>query len=108
MIRRVRDAWPLGVAVVDGESMLPTLRPGDVVVVRRRPRRVRVGDLVVVELPGRPLGVKRVVHRVAEGWWVEGDNQSASTDSWDFGAVSTAAVRGRVVWVYRSPRRRAS
>ncbi len=108
MIRRLRDAWPLRLALVAGESMTPALRPGDVVVVRRRGRPVQAGDVVVVELPGRPLGVKRVAHRVEDGWWVEGDNQAASTDSWDFGAVPATAIRGRVVWVYRSPRRSAS
>ncbi len=108
MLRALCDAWPVGLALVHGESMAPALRPGDVVVVRRRPRRVEVGDVVVVELPGRPLGVKRLAHRVPEGWWVEGDNQAASTDSWDFGAVPASAIRGRVVRVYRSPRRSAS
>ena len=108
MIRRLREAWPLRLALVQGESMAPALRAGDVVVVRRTRRRVHVGDVVVVELPGRPLGVKRLVHRVDDGWWVEGDNQAASTDSWDFGAVPATAIRGRVVWVYRPPRRSAS
>ncbi len=108
MLRRLRAAWPFGLALVSGDSMAPALRPGDLVVVRRTGRRVQVGDVVVVQLPGRPLGVKRLVHRVDDGWWVEGDNQAASTDSWDFGAVPATAVRGRVVRVYRPRRRSAS
>ncbi|WP_412543952.1 signal peptidase I [Longispora sp. K20-0274] len=56
---------------VEGFSMAPTLRPGDRVVVRRRPvGRVRRGDVVVLEPPepARSLGpdgpswnIKRVV-----------------------------------------------
>ena len=40
------------VVVVDGPSMEPTLCSGDRVLVRRRPARVSVGDVVVVEGPG--------------------------------------------------------
>nr|WP_323373518.1 signal peptidase I [Plantactinospora alkalitolerans] len=44
------------VVTVSGESMLPTLRPGDRVLVRRVPlRRVRRGQLVVIESPARGL-----------------------------------------------------
>ena len=90
---------PFGRLAVTGTSMLPTLAPGDFLVVRWR-ARVRRGDLVVVRLPGRPLGVKRVVRVVAEGWWVEGDNPEASTDSRALGPVSPDAVLGRVVLRY--------
>lgn len=84
--------------------MSPTLRPGDCLLVRCG-GPVRPGDLVVVTLPGRPLGIKRAVRRVADGWWIEGDNPGASTDSRHFGPVSESAVRARVVWRYWPLRR---
>lgn len=71
-------------AEVRGRSMLPTLRPGDRVWVRRG-RRPRAGDLVVVRLPDRPLAVKRAGVHDGSGWWVESDNPAEGTDSWTLG-----------------------
>lgn len=85
--------------------MAPTLQPGDQILVRYG-GRTRIGDLVVVELPGRPLGVKRLVRRTANGWWIEGD-AVGSTDSRTFGSVPDAAVLGRVRWRYWPPVRRS-
>ena len=91
----------LGRAAVTGRSMLPTLRPGDEVLVRWG-GRVRPGRLVVVRLPDRPLAVKRAGVRDAQGWWVESDNPAEGTDSWTLGQpVPDADVLGVVVWRYR-------
>lgn len=48
--------------IVDGESMLPTLRPGDFVV-GIRPLRISIGDVVAFEHPTRSAFwlIKRVV-----------------------------------------------
>ncbi|HEX2316574.1 MAG TPA: nickel-type superoxide dismutase maturation protease [Thermomonospora sp.] len=97
------------VVEVTGDSMLPTLRPGDLLVVRRGGRPVRAGDVVVArhpDDPGRPI-VKRAVHREGDGWWLESDNQRAPgrQDSWDFGAVPDRLVLGRVVARYWPPSR---
>ncbi len=66
------------VAVVEGPSMTPTFRPGDRVLVRRRAgRRLRTGEVALVDLPESlrpiPAGVsradslrnRRVIKRVA-------------------------------------------
>ncbi len=86
---------------VEGESMLPALRSGDWLWVRRG-ARVRPGDLVVARLPSDPrtLIVKRARWRDGDDWWLESDNQRASgrRDSWDFGPVP---VTGRVILRYR-------
>ncbi len=90
--------------------MLPTLRPGDCLLVR--PGGVRVGDVVVARFVARPdlLVVKRAVRRVGGLWDVEGDNPAASDDSRRYGP---AQVLGRVVLRYwplppgRVPRRPA-
>ncbi len=85
---------PLFTALVREPSMVPALRDGDAVLVRRG-GRCRPGDVVVVRFPGHDgLFVKRAVRPVPGGWWVEGDNAAASADSRRFGP---AQVVGRVL-----------
>jgi phage repressor protein C with HTH and peptisase S24 domain len=76
--------------------MEPTLYDGDqlLVVYGMAPK---VGRLAVVELPDRPLSVKRVTRRVEGGWWVERDNPAEGVDSWLVGAIAPEAVRARVL-----------
>jgi nickel-type superoxide dismutase maturation protease len=91
---------------VVGDSMLPTLLPGDrLLVVARRPRR---GDLVAVPDPREHsrLLIKRVVDvSAAGGVVVRGDNPAASTDSRDFGPVPASSVAGVAVYRYGPPAR---
>jgi phage repressor protein C with HTH and peptisase S24 domain len=81
--------------LVEGPSMLPTLRPGDALLVRRG-AVARPGDVVVARFVARPdlLVVKRAVRAVEGGWWVESDNPAVADDSRRYGA---AQVLGRVV-----------
>jgi nickel-type superoxide dismutase maturation protease len=103
---------------VAGDSMAPTLAPGDRVLAAAA-RALRPGEVVVLEHPDRPgLEVVKRVTRVAgdpapdgrvlgpDEIWVEGDNLESSTDSRHFGAVSRGRVRGRVLLVYWPPARR--
>jgi phage repressor protein C with HTH and peptisase S24 domain len=80
---------------VSGPSMVPTLKHGDVVIVRHG-ARVRAGDLVIARfrsMPGR-LVVKRAVWPVDGGWWLSSDNLSVRGDSEVYGV---ADVHARVV-----------
>jgi hypothetical protein len=89
----------VGTVVVEGRSMLPTLRPGDRLLVGYD-HPVRDGDVVVVRLPdGAGLGVKRALRHDDDGWWVERDNPAEGADSWLWGsAVADADVLGVVRW----------
>ena len=81
---------------VSGPSMVPTLRNGDLLLVRRG-ARVRGGDVVLAsfrDLPGRYV-VKRAVHPADGGWWLASDNPFAGGDSAAHGAGDVVA---RVVW----------
>lgn len=83
---------------VSGPSMVPTLRDGDVLLVRRGERTVRPGDVVLArfrDLPDR-LVVKRAVRPVDGGWWLASDNPFVRGDSEQHGA---ADVVGRVTHV---------
>ena len=86
--------------------MVPTLRHGDALLVRRGPR-ARPGDVVVGRFPAGPdlLVVKRAVRPVDGGWWLEGDNPLVADDSRAYGP---GEVLGRVVlryWPVRRARR---
>ncbi len=89
---------PLARVVVAGESMQPTLRPGDCLVVRRG-ARTRPGDVVVARFPSRPglLVVKRAVRPDGNLWWIESDNPAVTDDSRRYGP---ARVLSRVVLRY--------
>jgi phage repressor protein C with HTH and peptisase S24 domain len=102
-----RDGPAFGIAVVRGRSMEPTLFDGDRLLVRYG-ASPRVGRLVVVRIPDRPLSVKRVARRTPEGWWVERDNPHEGVDSWLVGAIPDDDVVARVVvrvWPWRVRRR---
>lgn len=84
------------------DSMEPALRPGDWVLGVRRPARIAVGDVVVIEHP-QEAGfrmAKRVAGRSDDGLAVLGDHAGHSVDSRDFGPVPPAAVVARLVLVY--------
>ncbi|MBO0655017.1 nickel-type superoxide dismutase maturation protease [Streptomyces triculaminicus] len=86
-------------AEVYNPSMVPTLTPGDQLVVRYG-AVVRPGDVVVMRHPFRQdlLIVKRAVERRAGGWWVTGDNPLVENDSREFGPVPDEFVVARA-WV---------
>jgi hypothetical protein len=79
--------------------MLPTYRPGEKVTAFRRWRRVRVGDIVVLHNPLVDGGwmLKRCVATSGCMLDLRGDNAPGSTDSRDFGLVSSRAVTYLVV-----------
>lgn len=93
--------------VVEGSSMLPTLIPGDRLLLVRA-RHLQCGDLVAVSDPRqhRRLLIKRVSAIGHGSVELRGDNPEASTDSRDFGAVPARLVLGRVVRRYAPSRRR--
>lgn len=101
---------PLGLARVRGESMLPTLRPGDLLLVRYA-GDVRPGALVLARFADGTLAVKRATGRRttgdagATGWWLLSDNPAAGVDSRHRGPVADADVRA-VVWARLWPRPR--
>ena len=84
--------------LVQGPSMVPTLRDGDAVLACTG-GRVQPGQVVLVRFRARPdlLVVKRVVRAADTGWWVESDNEFVSDDSRAYG---TADVVARVVLRY--------
>jgi phage repressor protein C with HTH and peptisase S24 domain len=84
---------------VSGPSMVPTLRDGDVVLVRHG-ARVRPGDVVLAtyeSMPGRYV-LKRTARPDGHGWWLTSDNPAAGGDSAVHGV---AQVHARVILRWR-------
>lgn len=98
-LRRIR--WPFFTATLVGESMQPTYSDGDWVLVARN-AHLRPGVVVAVRDPRQTqrIMIKRLIRRDVRGWWVEGDNPIASTDSRTFGPVAPDLVVGRVLLRY--------
>ncbi len=92
---------------VTGRSMVPTLEPGDRLLVetwtyRRRPPGI--GDVVVAPDPREPTRelVKRVA-AVEDGQVTLRGDSAKSTDSRRFGSVPLTDVRARAVFRYWPP-----
>ncbi|MCU1590431.1 MAG: signal peptidase [Frankiales bacterium] len=90
----------IGTVLVSGPSMVPALRHGDCLLVRRG-AAVRPGDLVVARFRERPdlLVVKRAVEPQDGGWLLSSDNPFAE------GPGGVADVEARVVLRYWPVRR---
>lgn len=82
---------------VRGDSMAPTLLPGDRLLVMRAPPRV--GDVVLAPDPREPRRelIKRVARVDDRGIELRGDNPAASTDARTFGPIPSERVAWRVV-----------
>jgi len=104
---RSRPHRRLGLAVVRGRSMEPTLYDGDRLLVLHR-SLPRLGRLVVVRLPAGVVAVQRAAGRGADGWWVERDNPREGVDSWQVGPIPEEAVVARVLCRLWPPRCRMS
>ena len=91
----------VGFARVRGESMRPTLEPGDRLLVRYG-AHVRPGSLVLARLADGTLAVKRATERRTTasgrpGWWLLSDDPAAGVDSRHRGPVADADVLGVVL-----------
>ena len=117
VLRWVKRRW--AVIAVTGTSMTPTFQEGDRVLARQRPKRIAVGDVIVLEEPGAGPGrwiVKRVAAVagdpvpgeaagvVAAGELVPprhvvvlGDNRAHSADSRHYGFLAAHRVYGRAL-----------
>ena len=104
--------WLITRAIVAGESMAPSLRSGDQVLVRRG-GTARAGAVVVAMHPQQPglLLVKRLVARPgqvvygaalgADEFWLASDNPLVGADdSRNFGPVPATSIIGRMVLRY--------
>lgn len=103
----------LDAAIVEGRSMLPRFRSGDIVLVWKAAYGIRnplggywavfrppaAGDIVAALKPGSPsVVIKRVFYENgAAGILLIGDNVYESVDSREFGPVPMSNILGRII-----------
>jgi nickel-type superoxide dismutase maturation protease len=91
--------FPFSCLQVQGESMSPTLKPGQYLISWNWFLNLKVGDLVV--LKKERLMVKRAQKLRANEVFVVGDNPAQSTDSRQFGWISKDQILGKIVYIFR-------
>lgn len=87
--------WPLIIRRVSGESMLPVLKPGQIVIGLAF-GRLRPGRIVIISHGGMEK-IKRVGRIDGDKLYIIGDNAAASTDSRHFGWVSRKHVVAQII-----------
>lgn len=96
---------PIQRFTVSGNSMLPTLKPGQDVLVLCWFYKLKVGGLVAFKKDSKEM-IKRVrqlssdlpVRQAGRGMFVQGDNSKESTDSRKFGPIKKEEIIGKVIW----------
>ncbi|MHB1865319.1 MAG: S24 family peptidase [Candidatus Saccharimonadales bacterium] len=83
---------------VVGNSMLPTLKPGTLVLATAS-LKPKVGRLVIVNNNGVEV-VKRLVHIKGDRLYIVGDNAQESTDSRNFGWLKDNCLLATVIWPF--------
>ncbi len=85
--------------------MIPTLNPGDIVLVSPLPyffKNPEIGDLILCEDPRdkRPI-IKRLADIKNKKFFLIGDNVSRSTDSKVFGLVERNNIKAKVINIFK-------
>jgi len=101
--------------IAEGRSMLPTIRPGAVVLVNRAAYGLRMpilngylvnwgppktGDIVIFSAPDGVLAVKRFQESVGNNRFLAvGDNSEESYDSRQYGSIAVDSILGKVIGI---------
>lgn len=89
--------FPIQRFTVSGNSMLPTLKPGQDVLVWCWFVSPKVGDIVAIRVNNREM-IKRIQSCDGRSIFVMGDNQKMSTDSRKFGPIKRSQIIGKIIW----------
>jgi hypothetical protein len=81
---------------VEGDSMLPSLKAGDIVLARLT-SSMKAGSIVIAKMNGREV-IKRVRSASKDGAFLVGDNLHKSSDSRKYGMVPKSDILGTVIF----------
>jgi nickel-type superoxide dismutase maturation protease len=81
---------------VVGESMHPTLRENQLILVSRA-RDFKVGDVVVAFMNSREV-IKRIDKYTEGQVFLVGDNKEQSSDSRTYGWLVDSHIEGKIIW----------
>jgi nickel-type superoxide dismutase maturation protease len=83
---------------VEGRSMEPTFYSGDCIIARKYILKPKEGDIVILKHPEKDMKiVKRIVKIDKDGYFIEGDNKTESSDSRKFGLVKRNMIIAKVI-----------
>lgn len=88
---------PINRFTIKGNSMTPTLIPGQDVLTINWFVNPKIGDIVVIKKSGKEM-VKRVERVDRDRVFLIGDNQDESTDGRHFGPVKQEQIVGKVIY----------
>ncbi|MFM8205746.1 MAG: S26 family signal peptidase [Actinomycetales bacterium] len=102
----LRRFWPIRLARISGESMAPTYKSGELVLVRlfrKSTPNISLDEVVLIEREMMPgiFFIKRVTKIQGDSYWVAGDNadpeiQSRMNDSRTWGLITKDEIKGRL------------
>jgi len=105
--------WPYRLAqyrlaTVSGDSMAPTYKSGNRVIVKifsDSPKNISINDVVLIERDVMPgiFFIKRVTNKEGDSYWVEGDNTDPEVltrmnDSRVWGLIKREEIKGRLLF----------
>ena len=94
--------FPFFKYLISGESMSPTLKPGQNILVNRLTyvfAKPKVGDIIALkDLGSKKVLIKRISKTNKDNYFVLGDNEKQSTDSRVFGWIKKKDIIGKVIF----------
>lgn len=89
-----------------GNSMLPGLKNGDIILINRLSylfKKPKLNDIIAARDPrDNKILIKRITKIRANKYFIQGDNKKASTDSHIFGMIEKKNIIGKIIKINKT------